>query len=201
MHYRRKIRCSRGLQLLAYFKSANLPYSRDANLLRKKKVFLRMKTVFWLEKQHFSVCFHRSVHKVILEKKSILRHFAQNPKYLQLEKSTKYCKKGTVGISATPFPIPFSLLFKMHHEYSSYLPHLICLIWLNFFFSMNQTLTILEKQVSPDILRSCQNESEVWADTNTTHVRQGGGGGGDSSSSFNLKHSRKLGSYLGQGWE
>ena len=28
-----------------------------------------------------------------LKKKSILRHFAQNHKYLQLEKSTKYCKK------------------------------------------------------------------------------------------------------------
>ena len=36
-------------------------------------------------------------------KKSILRHFAQNHKYLQLEKSTKYCKKGTVGISVYCF--------------------------------------------------------------------------------------------------
>ena len=61
--------------------------------LTKEKVFLRMKKVFWLEKQYFSFCFHRSVHKVILEKKSILRHFAQNHKYVQLEKSTKYCIK------------------------------------------------------------------------------------------------------------
>ena len=68
-------------------------YKRKRNFFEDEK-----KPVFWLEKLYFSFCFHRSVHKVILEKKGILRHFAQNHKYLQLEKSTKYCKKGTIGI-------------------------------------------------------------------------------------------------------
>ena len=45
---------------------------------------------------------------MILEKKCILRHFAQNHKYLQLEKSTKYCKKkGTVGFSGNMNVIKF----------------------------------------------------------------------------------------------
>ena len=35
----------------------------------RKKYFWGWKTVFWLEKQYFSFCLHRSVHKVILEKK------------------------------------------------------------------------------------------------------------------------------------
>ena len=66
---------------------------RDANLLRKKKYFWGWKKVFCLEKQYFSFCFHRSVHKVIFGKKSILRHFAQNHKYLQLEKVLNTAKK------------------------------------------------------------------------------------------------------------
>ena len=72
--------------------------TRDANLLRKKKVFLRMKKKYYGLK-HSIFHFDRRVHSDPW-KKSILRHFAQNHKYLQLEKSTKYCKKGTVGISA-----------------------------------------------------------------------------------------------------
>ena len=75
------------------------PPPRDANLLQKKKVFLRMKKGILAWKTAFFICFHRSVHKMIL---SILRHFAQTHKYWQLEKSTKNCKKGTVGIPVHP---------------------------------------------------------------------------------------------------
>ena len=70
-------------------------YLRNANLLRKKKVFLRMKKVFWLEKQYFSFCFHRSVHKVILEKKKYFEAFCSNSQGIcNLKKVLKYCKKG-----------------------------------------------------------------------------------------------------------
>ena len=74
--------------------SHTLHAQRCQPLTKEKHIFEDEKKYFGLKNSIFHfVSIDLSVHKVILEKKSILRHFAQNHKYLQLEKSTKYCKK------------------------------------------------------------------------------------------------------------
>ena len=81
------------------------PRSRDANLLWKKKVFLRMKkkSIF-----HFVSIEVYTKWSLKEKKKFWRRHFAQNHKYLQLDKSTKYCKKGTALIALIK-PLSLSL--------------------------------------------------------------------------------------------
>ena len=79
-----------------YYQTLGIPAEMPTSYERTKYVW-GWKKVFWLEKHYFSLWFHISVHKVFLEKKVFWCHVAQNHMYLQLEKSTKYCSKGTVG--------------------------------------------------------------------------------------------------------
>ena len=76
-------------------------YERKS-IFEVKKSILAWKTVF------FILFPQKCTQSDPWQNKSILRHFAQNHKYFQLEKSTKYCKKGTVGISAE------KMCFSMH---------------------------------------------------------------------------------------
>ena len=70
----------------------------------RKKYFWGWKKYFGMKNSIFHFVSIEVYTKWSLKKKSILRHFAQNHKYLQLEKSTKYCKKGTVGIIPRKVP-------------------------------------------------------------------------------------------------
>ena len=67
----------------------------------RKKYIWGWKKVYWLEKQYFSFCFHRSVHKVILgrKKKVFWGILLKITSICNLKKVLNTAKKGTVGIS------------------------------------------------------------------------------------------------------
>ena len=106
------------------------PLTKERSIFEdEKKVFLRMKKkVFWLEKQYFSFCFHRSVHKLILEKKSILRHFAQNHKYLNLKKILNTAKKEQLASLHSHLHSMWSILID-HIRHIFWYPIHTCYVW------------------------------------------------------------------------
>ena len=70
------------------------PIQRCQPLTKEKHISEDEKKYFGLKNSIFNfVSIEVYVHKVILEKKYFEAFFAQNHKYLQLEKSTKYCRK------------------------------------------------------------------------------------------------------------
>ena len=77
--------------------NSDAQYCRDANLANRFAVFLGLKISILDEKTVFSLIVQYTCVVVNLEKNSIFL----NPAVFSSKNSTKYCKKGTLGISGT----------------------------------------------------------------------------------------------------